>query len=70
MAQDRFINITLDTNAPSRTDRSNDRHGQALGGSASGDLTISYDTTKFTSLSLFRSAVNAAIQQAAGSMKP
>lgn len=70
MAQDRFINITLDANAPSRVDHSNDKHGQALGGSASGDLTISFDSAKFTSLSLFRSAVAAAVQQASTSMKP
>jgi hypothetical protein len=70
MAQDRFINITLDANAASKPDRSNDSHRQALGASASGDLTISFDTSKFTSLSLFRSAVNAAVQQASGAMKP
>lgn len=70
MAQDRFINITLDPNATSRADHQSDQHKQALGASATGDLTISFDTTKFTSLSLFRSAVAAAIQQASGSMKP
>lgn len=70
MAQDRFINITLDPNASTRVDHQNDKHGKALGASASGDLTISFDTSKFTSLSLLRSAVAAAIEQAAGAMKP
>ncbi len=70
MAQDRFVNITLDPNVAVKLDRSNDRHGQALGGAAAGDLTISYDTSKFTSLSIFRSAVAAAIQTASASMKP
>jgi hypothetical protein len=70
MAQDRFINITLDAGASSRVDRSNDRHGQALGASASGDLTLSFDTSKFTTLSLLRSAVAAAVQQASTSLKP
>jgi hypothetical protein len=72
MAQNRWINITLDPNAASRTgaDHLNDAHGQALGASASGDMTLSYDTAKFTSLSLLRGAVNAALQQAAGSLKP
>lgn len=68
MAQNRFINITLDPNAASKADRANDRHGKALGASASGDLTISFDTSKFTSLSLFRSAVAAAVEQASGAM--
>ncbi len=70
MAQDRFINITLDATASSKVDRSNDQHGKALGSASAGDLTVSFDSAKFTSLSLLRSAVNAAVQQAAGSMKP
>lgn len=70
MAQDRFINITLDANVASKADRQNDRHSKALGASAAGDLTVSFDTSKFTSLSVFRSAVAAAVEQAAGGMKP
>lgn len=70
MAQDRWINITLDANVAKKADRANDKHSQALGGSASGDLTISFDSSKFTSLSVFRSAVAAAVAQAATSMKP
>lgn len=70
MAQDRFINITLDPNAASKLDRSNDKHSQKLGAAAAGDLTISFDTSKFTSVSLFRSAVAAAVEQAATALKP
>ena len=70
MAQNRFINITLDANASTKVDHAGDKHGQAIGASAAGDLTISYDTAKFTSLSLLRSAVMAALQQASGTMNP
>jgi hypothetical protein len=70
MAQNRFINITLDANASSRIDHSNDSHGKALGAAAAADLTLSFDTAKFTSHSLLRSAVMAALEQAAGAMKP
>jgi hypothetical protein len=70
MAQDRFINITLDANAATRIDRSGDNHTKALGAAAAGDITVSYDSTKFTSLSLLRSTLMAAVQLAAGSMKP
>lgn len=70
MAQDRFINITLDPNAATRVDRSTDNHTKALGAAAAGDITVSYDSTKFTSLSLFRSTLMAAVQQASGTMKP
>lgn len=70
MAQNRFINITLDPNTASKPDRQNDKHTQALGAAAAGDMTLSFDTAKFTSLSLLRSAVNSALEQAAGSLKP
>jgi hypothetical protein len=70
MAQDRFINITLDPNAAARVDHQGDKQGQALGAAAAADLTISFDTSKFTSLSLFRSAVMAAVAQAGNAMKP
>jgi len=70
MAQDRWINITLDPNVASKPDRSKDVHGKTIGTAAAADLTISYDTAKFTSQSVFRSAVAAAIEQAAQSMRP
>ena len=64
-----LVYATLEESSP-RVDHSSDNHTQKLGASASGDLTISFDTSKFTSLSLLRSAINAAIQQASGAMKP
>ena len=70
MAQDRWINITVDPNVASKPDRNKVNHGKGLGAAAAGDLTISYDTAKFTSLSVFRSAIAAAIEQAAQTMKP
>lgn len=70
MAQDRWINITLDANVASKLDRDKDVHGKTIGTAAAADLTISYDTAKFTSLSVFRSAIKAAIEQAAQSMRP
>jgi len=70
MAQNRWINITLDANAATRVDRQGDNHTKALGASASGDLTLSFDTAKFTSHSLLRSAVKAALDTASGMMSP
>lgn len=70
MAQNRWINITLDSNVASKKDRQDDKHGKALGAAAAGDLTVSFDTAKFTSLSVLRSAVNAALEQAATAMGP
>lgn len=71
MAQNRWINITLDANLASKgPDRQNDNHGKALGASAASDLTLSFDTAKFTSMSVLRSAVKAALDQAAGMIGP
>lgn len=70
MAQNRWINVTLDANLSKKDDRLKDDNIKALGAAAAGDLTISYDTAKFTSLSVFRSAIRAAIEQAAQSMGP
>jgi len=70
MAQNRWINITVDPNVASKPDRGKANNGKGLGAAAAGDLTISYDTAKFTSLSVFRSAIDSAIEQAAQSMGP
>jgi hypothetical protein len=70
MAQDKFVNVTLELNPVKKNDRTEHNHGRTLGTAASGDLTISYDTAKFSSLALFRSACDAAIFVAAQSMKP
>jgi hypothetical protein len=70
MAQNRFVNITLESTPAKKSDQSEYNHGKGLGASATGDLTISYDATKFTSLAVFKSACNAAITIAAQSMGP
>jgi hypothetical protein len=70
MPQNRWINITLDPNAAGKSDRGHVNNGKGLGAAAAGDLTISYDTAKFTSLSVFRAAIDSAIEQAAQSMRP
>lgn len=70
MAQDRWINITLDASTSKKNDASEFNHTLKGGASAAGDLTLSFDSAKFTSLSLFKSALFAAIQQASGAMKP
>jgi hypothetical protein len=70
MAQNRFVNVTLEATPAKKNDQSEFNHGRGLGAAASGDLTLSYDSTKFPSLTLLRSAVNSALQIAAQSMGP
>lgn len=70
MPQDRFINITLDPNVAVKKDRKDDTHGGTFAAAGASDLTLSYDTAKFTSLSVLRSAVKAALDRAAQTMAP
>ncbi len=70
MAQDRWINITLDPSTSKKSDMTEFNHDKKGGASAANDLTISFDSTKITSLQLFKSAVFAAVQSAAGMLKP
>lgn len=62
MAQNTFINITAGTAQEKNSGKFN--HTLANGGSAAGDLTISYDSAKFTS----RSQIHDAILQAASAV--
>jgi hypothetical protein len=61
MAQNNWINITLSPAATKQPDRSNHTNGSARGASASGDLTISFDSTKITNATLLKSAVATAL---------
>jgi hypothetical protein len=70
MAQDRWINITLEPTPAKKNDLSEYRHDKKMGTAASGDLTVSFDMTKFTSIDLFKSAVAHAVIQATGMIKP
>lgn len=61
MAQNNWINIALSPAAASQPDRENHANGSARGAAASGDLTISFDSAKITSVTLLKSAVSTAL---------
>jgi hypothetical protein len=69
MAQNQFINVTIDANAVNKGDNSNHRHAVGNGAAASGDLTLSFDSAKFTTVNTLRSAVAQVLQVASGQMK-
>jgi hypothetical protein len=69
MAQNQFINVTIDANAVNKTDISNHRHAVGNGAAAAGDLTLSWDSSKFTTTNLLRSALDQVMKQAMGQMK-
>lgn len=68
MAQNQFINITMDLGAPNKKDIADHRHAVSNGAAAAGDLTISWDSAKFTNMNLLRSALDTALKQAMGRM--
>ena len=68
MAQNQFINVTVDPASAKKVDNADHKHTVAPSTAAAGDLTISWDSAKITSASLLRSAVLAAIQNAAGQL--
>ncbi len=69
MAQNQFINLTVDGNAANKADIANIRHSGGQGASASGDFTISWDSAKVTNLNILKSAVQQALAIAAGQLK-
>lgn len=69
MAQNQFINLTVDGNASKKNDIGDIRHAGGQGPSASGDVTLSWDSAKITNLNVLRSAVQQMMSIAAGQMK-
>lgn len=71
MAQDTWINVTVDSR-PTTADGSQHGHTSARGGSASGDVTLSFDKTKVATRTRLQWAVKEALRQveAGGELKP
>ena len=59
MAQNTFLNATADKSAASKVDGQDHRHVTSVGSSASGDISITYDSAVITKLTTFDSAVAA-----------
>lgn len=69
MAQDQFINVMIGGNAAKVAVGQDQGHKGSPGASSSGDLTISFDSAKFTTLGLLQAGVTAAMKIAAGQFK-
>jgi hypothetical protein len=70
MAQNQFINITADGNVANRKDSSDCRHGVSNGAAAAGDLTLSWDSAKFTTRSQIHGAWTTILKQLSGQLPP
>lgn len=64
MAQNTWINITADASSSSRPDHNSEVHTAKGGTSASGDLTVSYDSAVVTNLGMFDKMLASARQRA------
>jgi hypothetical protein len=69
MAQDNWINITVDPSVAKKPDNADHRHTVVPGTGAAGDFTISWDSTKVTSQSVARSLIAKGLQLMAGYVK-
>ena len=70
MAQDKFINVGIDQGAAKKTDLNDHRHAVTNGASSSGDLTVSWDSAKFTTVTLMRGALLQILRQLGGQLPP
>jgi hypothetical protein len=69
MAQNMFANVTVDPNHAKYADRTFSSHNATQGAAASGDLTVSYDSAKITTLNVFLAALDAAARVARATLK-
>lgn len=69
MAQNQFINITFGANAANIPGDRNQGHQGSQSAASANDLTISWDSAKFTTFGLLQAGVMAALKIAAGNFK-
>ena len=70
MAQNQFLNIVADANLANRKDNADCRHGISNGAAAAGDLTLSWDSAKFTRVSHINGAIATILKQLSGQLPP
>lgn len=69
MAQNQFINITISPAAKAGAPEiASSLHGVSRGTAAAGDLTLSFDSTKFSTVTLLRSGLMEALRIASGGL--
>lgn len=69
MAQNQFVNVTFGANATNVAPGQDQGHKGTQGASSANDLTLSWDSTKFTTFALLQAAVMTALKQAAQNFK-
>jgi hypothetical protein len=70
MAQNQFVNFGLDLGASKKTDLMDHHHFITPGAAASGDMTVSFDSAKFSTQTLVRGALMQFLRQLGGQLPP
>ncbi len=70
MAQNQWFNATVDPNAAGRPDRQNQYSKIVQGTAAANDLTLSFDSAKFTSVTMIRGALDDILVVVSGQLPP
>jgi hypothetical protein len=70
LAQDKFINVGIDQGALKKTDLRDHRHAITNGAAAAGDLTVSWDSAKFTTQTQMQGALLQLLRQLGGQLPP
>lgn len=70
MAQDKFINVGIDQGTAKKTDLKDHRHAITNGAAAASDLTVSWDSAKFTTFSQMQGALLQVMRQLGGQLPP
>lgn len=68
MAQNQWINVTIDPSASKKADKSDHKNTTAQAGAAASNFTISFDSAVITNMTLFNSCVDAARSIAASQL--
>jgi hypothetical protein len=70
VAQNQFINVGIDQGAAKKSDLNDHRHAVTNAAAAAGDLTVSWDGAKFTTVTLMRGALMQVLRQLGGQLPP
>lgn len=68
MAQNNWINVTVDPASAKKVDNTDHRHTVVGGTAASGDVTLSFDSAKITSVSMAKSVIAQILQVLMGQL--
>lgn len=70
MAQNQFVNVTIDPSTSKKVDGADHRHTVSQSSAVASDFSVGLDSAKITTMTIFDSCVAAARKIYAGQLKP